>query len=143
MADKDAAMVDDIVRQMPAMFAANPVVGPPVAHFWQAQEKMLQDAEAFSAHWFRRRQDATKLALDTARDVRTNGGSEPSALIEAMQDWQQHAVERIAEDFREWASLCARCAGHVASVDVAAETEAAKKTSNRATAPTARHATPV
>ena len=144
MAENDKTTAEGLFRQMSAMVAVNPMIAPQAKHILQAQEKMLQDAEAFSEHWFKRRHAATRTALDAARDVASNGGSEPAAAIEVITDWQRHSIERITEDFREWVDLCMRCAGHVAGAEVEAEKEAVKKTAKQVTsASKAKHATPV
>lgn len=144
MAKTEQMSVADIFRQVPALFSVNPMVGPQVEHFWKAQEEMLKEAETFSEHWFARRHAATKTALDAAKEVTANGGSNPALALEAMFDWQRHSMERIAEDFKEWADMCARCAGHVARAEIEGDSEAIEETAKRAAAATkTKHATPV
>ncbi len=144
MAEKDDATIMDFFKQAPAMFAADPVIGPQVEQFWQAQQKILREAESFSEHWFDRRQAAIETAIDVVREMSANGGSNPAASLETMTQWQRHSMERVAEDFREWVDLRTRCAGHVATAEVAAEKDGLEKTAKRVTsAAKTKHATPV
>jgi hypothetical protein len=144
MAEKDSATIMDFFRQAPTLFAVNPMIGPQVEQFWLAQQQILREAESFSEHWFDRRKAAAETALDVAREMSANGGSNPAASLETMTQWQRHSMERVAEDFREWVELCSRCAGHVATAEVTAEKDGLEKTAkSAASAAKAKHATPV
>jgi len=143
MAKSDDTALTDLMKQTQAAVTLNPMVRPQIEQFWQAQEKMLQEAQAFTEHWFERRHDATKTALKAADHV-TNGGSDPSEALKTMSDWQRHSVERVMEDFREWVELCTRCAGHVTTAEVEAEKEGLEKAAKQVkSASKTKHATPV
>ena len=106
-------------QSKPAMTAAADLIkqaalGPQARHFWEAQESILSEAEAFSKHWFERRHTATKTALEAAKTIAQNGSTDPGAMMKAISDWQTHSMQRVVEDFQEWVALCSRCATHVA-----------------------------
>ena len=143
MAKSDDTSLVDLMKQRQAAVTLTPMLRPQIEQFWQAQEKMLREAQAFTEHWFERRHDATKTAIKAVENV-TNGGSDPSEALKSMSDWQRHSVERVMEDFREWAHLCTRCAGHVTTAEVEAEKEGLEKAAKLVkSASTTKHATPV
>lgn len=144
MVEKDNATIMDFFTQAPTLFAANPMIGPQVEQFWQAQQKIIQETASFLEHWFKRRRAATETALAAARKVTSNGGSKPAKSLKAMTYWQLHSMERVAEDFREWVDRCTRCASHVATPEIAVEKDGIGKTAKSvASAAKAKHATPV
>ena len=55
MAKSDDTALTDLMKQTQAAVTLNPMVRPQIEQFWQAQEKMLQEAQAFTEHWFERR----------------------------------------------------------------------------------------
>lgn len=122
-----ASAITDMIKQTQKALEMNPMLGPQAERFWEAQEHILSETEAFAKHWFERRHTATRTALDTARDVTENGSSNPAAAIRAVTDWQAHSAERVAEDFREWFDLCSRCAGHMGRAEIETGGEGLKK----------------
>ncbi len=108
------AATTDLINQVPFGAAMTPILGPQARAFWEAQESILSEAETFSKHWFARRHMAATTALEAAKNMTQNGAGDPGALMKTIADWQAHSVQRIAEDFQEWAALCSRCATHLA-----------------------------
>ncbi|MDI3338098.1 hypothetical protein QKW60_16945 [Defluviimonas aestuarii] len=139
----DSDAVTDLSRQVLAVYRLNPLIGPHTRHFWEIQEQILNEAEAFSRHWFARRHIAARTALKASEEVAGFGGADPEEMMTALNAWQHHSAERIAEDMREWAGFCLRCAGHLASGEAAAGREALEKTSLEIAMVTAKHADPV
>jgi hypothetical protein len=124
--------ITDLMGTMPTGLA--PMLGPTMRHFWEAQEGILAESEAFSRNWFNRRHAATKAAIAAAKDIAQNGGSDPSAAMKAISDWQTHSVQRVFEDFREWSTLCSRCAAQVATHEVETLDETVEKATEAAKA---------
>ncbi|MRU14758.1 hypothetical protein FDP25_04855 [Roseovarius sp. A21] len=122
----------DMVRQSQMMFAMVPTGAPQAEHFWDMQDKMLSDSEVFAKHWFERRHTATRTALETAKDIAETGPSNPAAAVKAITDWQAHSMGRIAEDFREWSNLCARCAAHMGRAELEAGEDGLKQVAKSA-----------
>ena len=143
MAKTDNSAIADLIKQTQVAVALNPVLGPQIEQFWQAQEKMLQEAEAFTKHWFERRHSAAKSPLKAVENV-TNGGPDPSDVIKTLSDWQQHSVERVVGDVQEWVDLCTRCVGHVTTAEIDANKEGLEKTAKQAASGSkTKHATRV
>ncbi|AXI53587.1 hypothetical protein C1J05_02885 [Sulfitobacter sp. JL08] len=113
----DSALAD-VMKQTQAAVMLSPALRPWGKQYWQAQAKMLEEAESFAERWFERRHTATNTALKAVDNI-TNGASNPSDALKIVSDWQRYSMERIVQDFQEWAELCTRCACHVS----AAETE--------------------
>lgn len=143
MANADESVFSDLLRQTQAVMVINPMIRPHVEQFWQAQEKMLQEAETFSAHWFARRHVATQTALDTVHSIAGDGVSEPAAAMQAMSDWMRQSTLRMSEDIREWTALCTHCAGYATRAEFEAEKEGIEKTAKQLQESTRKHATPV
>lgn len=133
----------DLVKQAQGLMAMNPMIAPQMEQFWKAQDGLLDEAEAFSREWYARRHDAARSALRTVRKL-DGDSTNPMALMQEMAEWQRHSFQRLTEDMQHWMSMCARCAGRVASAEtLAAEVgfdETAKKTK---AATSTGHATPV
>jgi len=110
-------------KQTQELMGFNPMLGPQIEHFWQAQENILSETERFARHWFERRHAATLTALDTARNVTKCGASDPAAAVKAVSDWQAHSLERIAEDVGEWLDLFAQCTAHMSRAEAEAGAE--------------------
>ncbi|MEW2915069.1 phasin family protein [Leisingera sp. JC11] len=103
----------------------NPMYKPQVEQFWNVQEKILDEAEEFTRHWFERRHEAARTALDAARTVVSADPSRPADAFEAFTEWQRHSAERIAEDGREWFGMMSRCARYASETEAEAVGEAA------------------
>lgn len=143
MAKNDTKTLADMMQQVRGMFAANPMIAPQQEHFWKAQDRILDETEAYAKAWFARRHEAAQAALDVVHRINGDGG-DASATLQAMTDWQQGSVKRLAEDMQQWIELCTTCAGRIAQAEVAAGREGADALARRSqSAAKAKHATPV
>ncbi len=129
---KTTALFSDILKSTQSAMSMNPVLAPQIEEFWNAQEQMLNEAEVYTRHWFERRHEATRTALDTARKATTDGNGDPTTAMQAMMEWQRHSVERLAEDAREWFEMVSRCAGQVTEGEVEAVGETIKEATETA-----------
>ncbi|WP_171103496.1 MULTISPECIES: phasin family protein [unclassified Ruegeria] len=118
------ATLVDIFKQMQPPTAGNAAFGAQIEQFWDAQEKMLEETEAFAQHWFERRHMAVRTALQAARNVSSANPSDPSEALKSIAEWQRHSSERLVADAQEWFETVARCAAYVAET----EAEAVEKT---------------
>lgn len=144
MAENKTTQLGDLMKQAQGVLALNPMMVPQMAEFWKAQDRILDEAEAYSRAWFERRHEAARSALDVARDVAGKGGANSPGALGAITEWQRGSMERMAEDFRQWNEFCTRCTSLLAR----AETEAAKEGVEEveklaATTGKAKHTTPV
>lgn len=143
----DTNPVAEFGRQALAALSLNPAAAPQVHQFWEIQEKLLDETEAFSKRWFERRHDAARSALRTSAALFGDGRADIGAAAKAMQDWQAQSAERLAEDLRDWFDMCTRCMGHCAT----GEADAGRETLETVTQTAAevadiarvKHATPV
>lgn len=62
------------------------------------QARLLNEAEAFSRHWFQRRNDAIETAADALHQMNSNGAAGPAEALRAMADWQRRSLERLGAD---------------------------------------------
>lgn len=142
MAD-ESKKVGDLMEQFQGMLALNPAIGPQMEEFWKAQDRILEEAEAFSKAWFERRHDAARTALEAVRKANGNG-SDPSAAMQAMVDWQQQSFRRMASDMQEWVELCSHCAARMTQAEIEAGKDGADESAKRAkSAAKTTKATPV
>ena len=111
----------------PMSFLA-PVIGPQIEQFWTMQDRLLNESQSFTQHWFERRHEAVRTALETARNVSSASLSNPMTAMTLMADWQKHSSERLAEDAREWFETMSRCAEYV----IKTETETLDETMTEA-----------
>ncbi len=119
-----SASLVDVFKNMQPPMSGNPAFGAQIEQFWDAQEKMLEETEAFAQHWFERRHEAVRTALQAAREVSYANPSEPSKALQSMAEWQRHSTERLVADAQEWFETVARCAVYVAET----ESEAVEQT---------------
>lgn len=133
----------DFGRQALAALSLNPVAGPQVHQFWEIQEKLLAETEAFSKHWFERRHEAARTAIRTSKALFGDGHADIGAAAKAMQDWQAQSAERLAEDIRDWFDLGTRCLGHFATGEADAGRETLEGVAEVAKIVQVKHATPV
>lgn len=142
MAD-ESQKVGDLMKQIQGMLALNPEIGPRMEEFWKTQDGILEETEAFSKAWFERRRDAARTALEAVRKANGNG-SDPSAAMQAMLEWQQQSFRRMAEDMQQWVELCSHCAARMTQAEIEAGKDGADQAAKRAksTANTTK-ATPV
>lgn len=108
------------------LFAANPVASPYGRHFWEAQERMLKEAEAYSTAWFQRRHEATQAAMKASEDLAASGAKDPALVLETMAQLRAKSMERLAADARECAEMIGRCAGMLVNEQATAMDEAKK-----------------
>jgi hypothetical protein len=64
--------------------------------FWESQEKVLDNMQAFADAWFKRRHTGAHKAREAAQ--RMCGTETFADLIQAYQDWAGGAFERIMAD---------------------------------------------
>lgn len=126
------ALFFDIFKSTQSMLPLNPVLAPQIGQFWEAQEKILAEAEAFTRHWFERRHDATRTALEAAQKAALAGSGNPTEAMQAMTEWQRHSMERMAEDAREWFEMVSRCASQVTEGEAEAVGESVKEATEMA-----------
>lgn len=122
----------EIMKSAQSAMSMNPMLTPRIEQFWKAQEKMLSEAEAFTRDWFERRHEATRTALNTARQAASADKSDPATAMQAVTDWQRHSAERLIEDAREWLDMVSRCAVHAAENEAEAGKEMVEKTVEKA-----------
>ena len=122
------AQFSKLLASMQATVPTNRLMVPQVEQFWDAQEKLLAETQRFTQHWFERRHEAVRNAMEVARTASTAKQTDPSAAMTAMMDWQKHSAERLAEDAKEWFETMSRCAEYMVST----ETEALDETMTEA-----------
>lgn len=132
----------------PGGFMAMPLPGAAVAglqmaQFWKAQERIVSETEAFARHWFARRHEAAKSALEACEQAAAANPLDASGALEAFREWQAHSAERMAADLREWVDLWARCAGHLVRGEIGASAETLEELQSEASELHSPHATPV
>ncbi len=142
MAKDSNTSFTDLADQAREMMATNPMVAPQMEQFWKAQDGILKEAEAFSEAWFQRRHEAAKTALDAVRDANGEGEAPPTAM-RTMLDWQQHSLQRLAEDMQQWVELCSRCASRMTAAEVDAGKEGVEEVAKRAKSTTKKNASQV
>lgn len=143
MAKKDTTALGELMKEAKGMLAVNPMIAPQQEHFWKAQDRILEETEAFSKAWFARRHEATQSAIKAMQKLNDNG-ADPSSAVKAMLDWQQGSIKRMAEDMQQWVELCTTCAGRIAQAEVEAGKEGAEEIAKRAkSVAKTEHATPV
>ncbi len=110
----------DVFKQMQVSASSNPVFGAQIEQFWDAQEKMLAEAETFAQHWFERRHEAVRSALKAARSASSANPADPSKAMQTMTEWQRRSAERMVADAQEWFETVARCASYATETEVKA-----------------------
>ncbi len=123
--------------------SAGALMEPQMKQFWKAQEKILNEAEAFARNWFARRHEAALGALKACEQAAEANPADAVGAVQAFRDWQAHSAERMAEDMREWAELWARCAGHLVNSEVGAGAETLEELQRETAELHTKHATPV
>ena len=64
--------------------------------FWENQDKILNNMEAFTGNWFKRRHTGTHSAQEAAE--RMCGTESVVDMVQAYQDWAKGAFERLMAD---------------------------------------------
>jgi hypothetical protein len=119
------AQFSKLFERMQANVPANPMMGPQVEQFWDAQEKLLAETQRFTQHWFERRHEAIRSGLEAARLAASGKKSDPMTALTAMIEWQKHSTERMTEDAKEWFETMSRCAEYVVNTETETLNEAA------------------
>ena len=65
----------NLMKTAQTAFAANPMFGRQARHFWQAQDRVLEEVEKFSSAWFKRRHEATRTAIEASAKMIDGDGS--------------------------------------------------------------------
>lgn len=136
--DKTPGIFTEALKPLQGAMLFNPMFKPQVEQFWNVQEKILDEAEVFARHWFERRHEAARTALDAARTIASDNPAAPVTMAEAFAEWQRHSAERIAEDGREWFGMMSRCARYMSDTEADAVEETigeAVKMTRKATKP--------
>ncbi len=129
-------LFSETVKTMQSAMTVNPIVGPQLEQFWNAQEKLLDEAEVFTRHWFERRHQATRTAMEAARKATSTESGTPAEAMKTIADWQRHSLERMVEDAREWMDMATRCSTFISESEAEVVEEAiqeATKTAGKAT----------
>jgi hypothetical protein len=71
-------------------------LGDNARYFWEMQDKILDNMQAFSNGWFERRHTGTNSASEAAE--RMCGTNTMVDVIQAYQDWARGAYERLMAD---------------------------------------------
>ena len=71
-------------------------IGDNARHFWEMQDKILDNMQAFSSAWFERRHTGTHSACEAAE--RMCGTNTMVDAVEAYQDWVRGVYERLMAD---------------------------------------------
>ncbi|WP_299847375.1 hypothetical protein [uncultured Roseovarius sp.] len=121
----------DVVKSLQSALSPSPMIAPQVEQFWNTQENILNEAEAYTRHWFERRHEATRTAMLAARKSTTGEKGAPGDAMQTIADWQRHSMERMVEDAHEWLNMITRCANYVSQSELEIA-EAAKKTAEKA-----------
>lgn len=121
-----------VMKSMQQAISANPLFSSQAKHFWQAQEQMLDATEAYTRNWFERRHEATRTAMETMRSALNADGGQPDVAGKSITQWQQHSMERMVEDAREWLEMVTKCAA-VATAGEIEVAEEAMEVTRRAT----------
>lgn len=131
VADNTKAKFSDMMEQTRNILSANPMISPQMEKFWEAQDRMLQETEAYSQAWFKRRHEATQAALDAVQKM--NGKkADSSATVQAMADWQHGSIQRMTKDMQQWFDLCTTCVGQMTQAEVEAGQKGAEEAAKTA-----------
>ena len=85
---------------MQKMYLPTPEISAPlrenVRRFWEMQDKILDNMQAFSNGWFERRHTGTHSACEAAE--RMCGTNTMVDVVQAYQDWARGVYERLMAD---------------------------------------------
>jgi len=110
--------VGDFIKQVPLGHPIMPMLGSQAKHFWEIQESILNETEAFSKNWFERHHKASRAGLEAANSFKENGATNPGAVLRTIADWQTQSMQRLVDDFQEWVALYSRCTAHLANQEM-------------------------
>lgn len=126
---KTAARPDPFAAWMKAMpmagrFPAAPVMAPAMApalrRLFETQDRILGEVEAFSRHWFERRHEAARSAVEAAGRIAENGSDDPAEAQRLVGEWCSHSAERLSQDAQEGLNLIVTCTSHMVQGGTAA-----------------------
>ena len=138
---KQALMpVGDFIKQVPLGYPIVPMLGVPMLgsqakHFWEIQENILNETEAFSKNWFERRHKASRAGLEAANNFRESGATNPGAALRTIADWQTQSMQRLVDDFQDWVGLYSRCTAHLANQETQSLEDVKQKAAEAAASP--------
>lgn len=124
--------MQDMAKSAQSVFAFLPAAGVPGTHFWQAQDTYLRELEKFSESWFRRRHEATSTAMQASKLLAAEALGNPTVAMGILTEWQSQAMERLAEDTKDYMQMMAGCAAATVTNEVEAVEESVA-TAKRAT----------
>lgn len=128
------AAIEDAINASQVLFTANPLfLTPQSKHFFEAQQRILDEVETFSTAWFQRRQDAVQAMVDSARRIASEGGRDPAKMIKEATEFQAGAMKRISEDAKTCTEMLTHCAEAVSRNEVEAMQETADNTQRATT----------
>jgi hypothetical protein len=104
--DQPQADITGLARQTQELFKLNGAAAPRLDQVMKVQDGMLEHAGAFTRHWIERRQEAVNTAVKALNEMNSTDKPDPMAAMQAIADWQCGSFERLAEDYREWMTLC-------------------------------------
>jgi len=87
------SMMQNAFSPTPAFSAT---LGENARHFWEMQDKILDNMQAFSNGWFERRHTGTHSACEAAE--RMCGTNTMVDVVQAYQDWARGVYERLMAD---------------------------------------------
>ncbi|HEY9038165.1 MAG TPA: hypothetical protein VIN05_04390 [Roseovarius sp.] len=121
--------IEEALNASQVLFTANPLFLPPqTKHFFEAQERILDQVETFSKAWFRRRQDATQAMIDASKRIASDGSSDPAVIMKEVTELQSGAMARLTADAKDCTEMFTQCANTLAVNEVKAIEETAEKT---------------
>lgn len=124
--NKTLTDLQDMLKSGQALFAAAPLAGSQSAHFWQAQDKILNEVETYSSAWFKRRHDATRTAMDVGQRLAQDAIGQPAVAMGILTEWQSQSMQRLAEDAKECSEMMAHCAGAILGSEIETVEEVVK-----------------
>lgn len=104
--DEPQTDITDLARQTQELFKLNGAAAPKLDQIMKVQDGMLEQAGAFTRHWIERRQEAVDTAVKALNEMNSTDKPDPMVAMQAIADWQRGSLERLAEDYREWMTLC-------------------------------------
>ncbi len=121
--------IEDALNASQVLFTANPLfMAPHSKHFFEAQERILNQVEAFSKAWFQRRQDGTQAMIDAGRRIASEANNDPSRIMKEITEFQSGAMERLTADAKDCSEMISQCANTLAASEIETIKDAAGKT---------------
>ncbi len=127
--ENTTSKIEDALNASQVLFTANPLfLEPQTKNLFEAQERILNQVEAFSKAWFQRRQDGTQAMIDAGRRIASEGGNDPAVIMKEVTEFQSGAMERLSTDAKECTEMLSQCAVALAVNEAEAIEETADKT---------------